>query len=162
VARAVVLNLWVTTSPAPPMRVTEQVSCISDIFTLCIHRSSKITVVKYPRNNFMVGGVTTARAAVLKSHRVRKVENHCLRGVEGSLRCFVLGSSHLASHSLGVLSAYPSSGGRPSQCCLQALSPPLPLGCFLLQWLYLCFHQRNANQKKTIISKKINCGLVGL
>lgn len=35
---------------------------------------------------------------------------------------------------------------------LQALSPSL--GCFLLQWLYLFFHLRNANQKKPLFLRK--------
>lgn len=36
--------------------------------------------------------------------------------------------------------------------------PLPPLGRVSSQWLYLFFHLRNANQKKTIISKKINGG----
>lgn len=50
-----------------------------------------------------------------------------------------------------------SPGGRRLLAALPPGTLP-PLGRVLLQWLYLFFHLRNANQKKTIISKKINGG----
>ena len=46
-----VLNLWVAT----PLGVIYHISCKLDIYIM-IHNSTKIRVMKYQLNNFMVGG----------------------------------------------------------------------------------------------------------
>ena len=59
-----------------PSRVGGQISCTSDIY-ITVYNSSKITVMKWQQNNFIVE-VSTARRTILKDHSIRKVENHYL------------------------------------------------------------------------------------
>lgn len=59
--KAVALNLW----GHDPFGggVTCQISCLSDIH-ITIHNSRKITVMKSPQNNFMVGSQYTMRNCI--------------------------------------------------------------------------------------------------
>ena len=62
---------WFSTCGSRPLRITYQISSISDL-----HNSSKMTVMKEQWNNFVVGGHPNMRSYI-KGCGIRKVENHC-------------------------------------------------------------------------------------
>ena len=71
--KAVVLNLWVMV----PLGGGHISKVLHILYYITIHDSSKITVMKQQRNNFIVG-VTTTWRTVLKGHGIRNIENHCI------------------------------------------------------------------------------------
>ena len=121
--KEVVLNLWVMT----PLEITYQISCISSI-CIITDNSSKITVMKWPWNNFMARSHHNMRTCIKWSqhqdwHHLKDANRISLR-IQATL-FLLLRTSHYGWKDSSAINRHCYSSKRQSLFPITHTQPPL-------------------------------------